>query len=94
MATIQYFGKNLCRINLLKTLNIYLFFIWKIEIKSLIYNVLFLLQDNLRRFKKETYPFKRKDEIVNFFANFENYWTEDQMWTKSEKIKPRGKKSK
>lgn len=54
----------------------------------------FLFQDNLRRFKKETYPFKRKDEIVNFFANFENYWTEDQMWTKSEKIKPRGKKSK
>ena len=48
----------------------------------------------MRRFKKETYPFKRKDEIVNFFANFEDYWTEDQMWTKSEKIKPRGKKSK
>lgn len=54
----------------------------------------FNILDNLRRFKKETYPFKRKDEIVNFFANFENYWTEDQMWTRSEKIKPRGKKSK
>ena len=54
----------------------------------------FSFQDNLRRFKKETYPFKCKDEIVNFFANFENYWTEDEMWTKSEKIKPRGKKSK
>lgn len=54
----------------------------------------FNILDNLRRFKKETYPFKRKDEIVNFFANFENYWTEDQMWAESEKIKPRGKKSK
>merc|ERR1712020_780256 len=52
----------------------------------------FNILDNLRRFKKETYPLKRKDEIVNFFANFENYRTEDQMWTKSEKIKPRGKK--
>ena len=52
------------------------------------------IQDNLRRFKKETYPFKRKDEVVNFFANFEDYWTEDEMWAVSEKIKPRGQKYK
>ena len=66
-----------------------------LEFRSLLKSFIILhFQDNLRRFKKETYPFKRKDEIVNFFANFENYWTEDQMWTRSEKIKPRGKKSK
>ena len=33
----------------------------------------FNILDNLRRFKKETYPFKRKDEIVNFFDEFRDF---------------------
>jgi len=49
----------------------------------------FNILDNLRRFKKETYPFKRKDEIVNFFDEFRDFWTEDQMWSVSERLKPR-----
>ena len=50
----------------------------------------FNILDNLRRFKKETYPFKRKDEIVNFFDEFRDFWSEDQMWAVSERLKPRG----
>jgi len=53
----------------------------------------FNILDNLRRFKKETYPFKRKDEIVNFFDEFRDFWTEDQMWAVSERLKPRGQAS-
>ena len=49
-------------------------------------------QDNLRRFKKETYHFVRRDDIIHFFANFEDFWSEDHMWDVSERIKPRGQK--
>ena len=46
----------------------------------------------MRRFKKETYNFVRRDDIIHFFANFEDFWTEDTMWDVSERIKPRGQK--
>ena len=49
-------------------------------------------QDNLMRFKKKTYPFERKEEIIKFFGDFVDYWSEDQMWTVSETIKPRGRR--
>ena len=44
------------------------------------------------RFKKKTYPFERKEEIIKFFGDFVDYWSEDQMWTVSETIKPRGRR--
>ena len=46
----------------------------------------------MRRFKKETYHFVRRDDIIHFFANFEDFWSEDHMWDVSERIKPRGQK--
>lgn len=52
----------------------------------------FNILDNLMRFKKKTYPFERKEEITQFFSDFVDYWTEDQMWTVSETIKPRGRR--
>ncbi|CAG2169955.1 unnamed protein product [Oppiella nova] len=36
------------------------------------------------------YPFKRNEQIIEFFANFEDYLSEDAMWQISEDIKPRG----
>lgn len=52
----------------------------------------FNILDNLRRFKKETYHFERREDIIQFFGEFEHYWSEDQMWAISESIKPRGQK--
>jgi len=52
----------------------------------------FNILDNLMRFKKKTYPFERKEEIIKFFGDFVDYWSEDQMWTVSETIKPRGRR--
>ena len=36
------------------------------------------------------YPFKRNEQIIGFFNNFENYLSEEAMWQISESIKPRG----
>ncbi|GAB0095924.1 Ras-like guanine nucleotide exchange factor [Sergentomyia squamirostris] len=44
---------------------------------------------NMKRFKKSSYPFKKKEHIISFFDNFENYLDEDAMWQISENIKPR-----
>ncbi|XP_055712987.1 guanine nucleotide-releasing factor 2 isoform X3 [Phlebotomus papatasi] len=44
---------------------------------------------NMKRFKKSSYPFKKKEHIIGFFDNFENYLDEDAMWQISENIKPR-----
>jgi Rap guanine nucleotide exchange factor 1 len=52
------------------------------------------IQDNLRRFKKEQYHLSRHEEILQFFAEFEDYLTEDEMWNLSETIKPRGQTNK
>ena len=53
-----------------------------------------LLQDNLRRFKKEQYHIARNEEIILFFGEFEEYLSEDDMWALSETIKPRGQANK
>ncbi len=39
-----------------------------------LHDIILLWQDNLRRFKKETYHFVRRDDIIHFFANFEDFW--------------------
>ena len=56
-------------------------------------NTNFALQDNLMRFKKKTYPFERKEEIIHYFSDFDDYWTEDKMWSVSESLKPRGRRN-
>jgi Rap guanine nucleotide exchange factor 1 len=50
----------------------------------------FNILDNLRRFKKEQYQLARHEEMILFFADFEDYITEDEMWAVSEQLKPRG----
>ena len=50
----------------------------------------YFFQDNLRRFKKVHYQITRHEDIIQFFANFEDFLTEDEMWNISETIKPRG----
>ena len=52
------------------------------------------LQDNMKRFKKETYQISRQEDIVQFFSEFEDYLTEDEMWNLSEAIKPRAQGNK
>ena len=46
------------------------------------------------RFKKESYQFERREEIMQFFDEFSHYWTEDKMWSVSEALKPRGTRKK
>ena len=75
MAAVQYFGKFWLRL-----CHIY---------RALGYIDDFL-QDNLQRFKKEQYNITRNEDLVLFFGDFEEYLTEDEMWTLSETIKPRG----
>ena len=38
------------------------------------------------------YSIKRNEKIVSFFDNFDNFLTEDALWSISEVIKPRPKK--
>ncbi|XP_037938639.1 guanine nucleotide-releasing factor 2 isoform X2 [Teleopsis dalmanni] len=52
------------------------------------YNII----DNMKRFKKCTYPFRRNERIIRFFENFENFLGEEEMWQISETIKPRCKR--
>ena len=42
------------------------------------------------RFKKKTYNFEWKEDIIHFIGDFVDYWDEDKMWSVSESIKPRG----
>ncbi|KAK4883634.1 hypothetical protein RN001_006953 [Aquatica leii] len=53
----------------------------------------FNIVENMKRFKKCTYSFKKNDRIINFFQNFDDFIGEDAMWQLSESIKPRGKKT-
>ncbi|XP_064118635.1 rap guanine nucleotide exchange factor 1-like isoform X3 [Macrobrachium nipponense] len=54
------------------------------------YNIL----DNMKRFKKCQYPFKKNEKIIAFFNNFDDYLNEEALWHISESIKPRGGKKK
>uniref|UniRef100_A0A0K2TJ71 CRK SH3-binding GNRP n=1 Tax=Lepeophtheirus salmonis TaxID=72036 RepID=A0A0K2TJ71_LEPSM len=49
----------------------------------------FNILDNLRRFRKENYHFKRREDIISFFDGFSLYLSEDELWQLSESIKPR-----
>ncbi|XP_043684153.1 guanine nucleotide-releasing factor 2 isoform X4 [Vespula pensylvanica] len=52
----------------------------------------FNIVENMKRFKKGTYSFKKHDRIITFFNNFSDFLCEEAMWQISESIKPRGGK--
>ena len=60
----------------------------------LIYNYIniiylnFFFQDNLRRFKRENYHFERKESICQYFGNFEDSLSDNELWAISKKLKP------
>jgi Rap guanine nucleotide exchange factor 1 len=50
----------------------------------------FHILENMRRFQKCHYLFKRNDRIVAFFNEFNDFLCEESMWQISESIRPRG----
>ncbi|XP_023315128.1 guanine nucleotide-releasing factor 2 isoform X2 [Trichogramma pretiosum] len=52
----------------------------------------FNIVENMKRFKKGTYNFKKNERIITFFNNFSDFLCEEAMWQISESIKPRGGK--
>uniref|UniRef100_A0A0A9Z173 CRK SH3-binding GNRP n=2 Tax=Lygus hesperus TaxID=30085 RepID=A0A0A9Z173_LYGHE len=52
----------------------------------------FNIVENMKRFKKGTYNFKKNERIIAFFSNFDDFLCEEAMWQISESIKPRGSK--
>ncbi|XP_046635502.1 rap guanine nucleotide exchange factor 1-like isoform X2 [Daphnia pulicaria] len=50
----------------------------------------FHIIENMRRFQKCHYQFKRNDRIVAFFNEFNDSLCEESMWQISESIRPRG----
>ncbi|KAK2158502.1 hypothetical protein LSH36_168g00066 [Paralvinella palmiformis] len=48
----------------------------------------FNILDNMRRFRKCNYEFTKKEKIISFFSNFDNYLPEETLWQISEAIKP------
>lgn len=52
----------------------------------------FNIVENMKRFKKGTYSFKKHERINAFFSNFDDFLCEEAMWQISESIKPRGGK--
>ena len=50
----------------------------------------FHILENMRRFQKCHYLFKRSDRIVAFFNEFNDFLCEESMWQISESIRPRG----
>ncbi|KAK4018436.1 hypothetical protein OUZ56_000490 [Daphnia magna] len=50
----------------------------------------FHIIENMRRFQKCQYQFKRNDRIVAFFNEFNDFVCEESMWQISESIRPRG----
>ncbi|XP_025409590.1 guanine nucleotide-releasing factor 2 isoform X2 [Sipha flava] len=52
----------------------------------------FNIVENMKKFKKGCYNFKKHDHIIAFFNNFDEFLCEEAMWQISESIKPRGSK--
>ncbi|CAB0007145.1 unnamed protein product [Nesidiocoris tenuis] len=49
----------------------------------------FNIVENMKRFKKGAYNFKKNERIIAFFSNFDDFLCEEAMWQISESIKPR-----
>lgn len=55
----------------------------------------FNILDNMRKFHVcNYYTIKKNEQILSFFANFDEYLDEETMWQISESIKPRGGRTK
>jgi len=53
------------------------------------YNVL----DTVRRFKEFQYTFTKNEKILDLFQNYDDHLSEEELWEKSQEVKPRaGKK--
>ena len=50
---------------------------------------IFNILDQMRRFKNSHYPFKKNEQVLSFFNDFDNYLSEEAIWQISESIKPR-----
>ena len=50
----------------------------------------FHILENMRRFQKCHYQFKRNERVVSFFNDFNDVLGEESMWQISESIRPRG----
>ncbi|XP_065345854.1 guanine nucleotide-releasing factor 2 isoform X5 [Cloeon dipterum] len=53
----------------------------------------FNIVENMKRFKKCQYHFKKQERILALFNNFDDFLCEESMWQISETIKPRGQNS-
>ncbi|VDN19963.1 unnamed protein product [Gongylonema pulchrum] len=54
----------------------------------------FAILDSIRRFKSWNYSIEKDDKVIQFFNEFSNYLSEDEIWERSETIKPRQRKDK
>eukprot|EP00112_Aurelia_sp_Birch-Aquarium-sp1_P000402 Seg1037.3 transcript_id=Seg1037.3/GoldUCD/mRNA.D3Y31 product="Rap guanine nucleotide exchange factor 1" protein_id=Seg1037.3/GoldUCD/D3Y31 len=52
------------------------------------YNVL----DTVKRFKECQFEFPKNEKIIDFFNGYDDHLSEDELWDKSQEIKPRGSK--
>lgn len=52
------------------------------------------IMENMKRFHKEQYKFKKNERIIAMFNGFDDVLSEEAMWQLSESIKPRGGRSK
>ncbi|XP_046398057.1 guanine nucleotide-releasing factor 2 isoform X2 [Ischnura elegans] len=52
----------------------------------------FNIVENMKKFKKCQYNFKKNERIIAFFNNFDEFLCEEAMWQISESIRPRGGK--
>ncbi|XP_053200504.1 probable serine/threonine-protein kinase DDB_G0282963 isoform X2 [Panonychus citri] len=50
---------------------------------------IFNILDQMRRFKNSHYPFKKNEQVLTFFNDFDNFLCEEAIWQISETIKPR-----
>ncbi|XP_059483665.1 guanine nucleotide-releasing factor 2 isoform X2 [Neocloeon triangulifer] len=53
----------------------------------------FNIVENMKKFKKCQYHFKKQERILALFNNFDDFLCEEAMWQISETIKPRGQSS-
>jgi len=51
---------------------------------------IFNIVDQMRKFRNSHYPFKRNEQILTFFDDFDSFINEESIWQISEAIKPRG----
>ncbi|XP_065053256.1 guanine nucleotide-releasing factor 2-like [Rhopilema esculentum] len=51
----------------------------------------FNVLDSVRRLKECQYDFSKNDNIMDFFSGYDEYLSEEELWEKSQELKPRKK---